>query len=778
MEPTRPDRGVRVALGGCLDLGESGPAYVAIVQALRHLFQQLEPTAVQELVGSDRSTLARVIPELLDEDEAQVGGLRSRPMAQTRLFDRLVGVLDRASSAGPLAFELEDIHWADPSTRAFLQYLVANSSATGLLVIATFRTEEAGRDHPLASVLRQLDRDPQVTRIDLRPFDKDELREQLHGILGELPTDRLLAAINARSEGNALFAEELVATGGPKLDLPASIGAALLARTEGLSRDTRLALRVASVAGRSVSYGILRSATALPDDRLGDALREAVAANILEPEHVGERYRFRHALLREAIYEDALPGERQRLHAAVAGALEDEARDRPDDADLAPQLAYHWVEANDHDRALAASLVAGDAAVRQLAYAEGLQHYERVLDLWGKASEPPVGLSLAEALVRASHIAWNAGEPEKTVALGRRALDELGETGDRVLRVRALDEVARALDDIGRFGEATPVRTAPQRHGGGWATPTRTADRAGSPSAGHALAGRPSRCDRRHSRCCAALQVTSVGYKPQVLPIVVRDNETTDITITLQADSSQMNEVVVTALGIKREQKTIGFASQQVTGAQLTQSQQPNLINALQGKVAGVTISSTGGGPGQGASILIRGINSLNPDKDNQPLFVIDGLPVDNSTYTVGTTGNRGTQMSNRISDINPEDIENVNILRGGAATALYGLRGANGVVVITTKSGRAGTFQVHFSSSYSWDEVDKYPDLQLKYTMGFGGKVTDYDNTSFWPAWGPTVAEAKTVDPAHPDELWRPGKRAYNTGHQFRNSVSFSGGN
>ncbi len=108
------------------------------------------------------------------------------------------------------------------------------------------------------------------------------------------------------------------------------------------------------------------------------------------------------------------------------------------------------------DRALAASLVAGDGAVRQLAYAEGLEHYERVLDLWGKGSEPPVGLSLAEVLVRASHVAWNAGEPEKTVALGRRALEELGETGDRVLRVRALDEVARALDDIGRFGEATP----------------------------------------------------------------------------------------------------------------------------------------------------------------------------------------------------------------------------------------------------------------------------------------------------------------------------------
>ncbi|PWU03810.1 MAG: SusC/RagA family TonB-linked outer membrane protein [Bacteroidetes bacterium] len=273
------------------------------------------------------------------------------------------------------------------------------------------------------------------------------------------------------------------------------------------------------------------------------------------------------------------------------------------------------------------------------------------------------------------------------------------------------------------------------------------------------------------------IQISAVGYLPETREIVVKDNESVELNIILHEDNSRLTDVVVTALGIKREQKTLGYASQQVTGAQLTQSNQPNLINALQGKVAGVTISSAGGGPGQGASIQIRGINSLNPDKDNQPLFVIDGLPVDNSTYTTGTDGNRGTQMANRISDINPEDIESINILRGGAATALYGLRGANGVVVITTKSGHAGKLAVHFTSSYSTDQIDKLPDLQLKYTMGFGGKVDDYDSTSFWPAWGPTVEEAKTVDPNHPDQLWNNWKRAYQTGHQLRNTISFSGG-
>ena len=177
----------------------------------------------------------------------------------------------------------------------------------------------------------------------------------------------------------------------------------------------------------------------------------------------------------------------------------------------------------------------------------------------------------------------------------------------------------------------------------------------------------------------AVLSFSFVGFETQEISV---DGKTT-IDLNLGTSQVSLSEVVVTALGIKREVRTLGYASQQVTSTQLTQSKQSNLLNALQGKVAGVTISSAGGGPGQGASILIRGVNSLNPDKDNQPLFVVDGMPIDNSTFTTGTTGGRGVQMPNRVSDINPEDIESINILRGGAATALYGLRGANGVVVL-----------------------------------------------------------------------------------------------
>lgn len=271
------------------------------------------------------------------------------------------------------------------------------------------------------------------------------------------------------------------------------------------------------------------------------------------------------------------------------------------------------------------------------------------------------------------------------------------------------------------------------------------------------------------------LRVSAVGFTEETMTIAIKNNEESIANFQMKPSEHSLDEVVVTALGIKRNVRTIGYASQQVSSDQIVQSKQSNLLNALQGKVAGVTISSAGGGPGQGSSILIRGVNSLNPDKDNQPLFVIDGMPVDNSTFTTGTTGGRGVQMPNRISDINPADIESVNILRGGAATALYGLRGANGVVVITTKSGQAGKLHVNFSSTYSTDEVNKTPDLQLEYTQGTGFV---YDSTSFWPAWGPTVEKARQIDPNHPARLWNNWKRAYNKGHQYKNGISFSGGN
>ena len=273
------------------------------------------------------------------------------------------------------------------------------------------------------------------------------------------------------------------------------------------------------------------------------------------------------------------------------------------------------------------------------------------------------------------------------------------------------------------------------------------------------------------------LVISAVGYATERRTIAVTSNNIASFQIVLKSSSNELNDVVVTALGISRSVRSIGYSTQAVSGPELMEAHQNNLLNSLQGRVAGMTISSTGGGPGQGVSVVIRGVNSLNPGKSNEPLYVVDGIPVDNgsSTMTLGTEGNRGVQMANRVSDINPEDVESVNILRGGAATALYGLRGANGVIVITTKSAHAGKLSVTYNASYSIDKGDKFPDVQSTYTMGYAG---EYDTTSFWPTWGPTVAAAKALDPTHPDKLFDQYENAYVTGNQFRNTLSLSGGN
>lgn len=270
----------------------------------------------------------------------------------------------------------------------------------------------------------------------------------------------------------------------------------------------------------------------------------------------------------------------------------------------------------------------------------------------------------------------------------------------------------------------------------------------------------------------AVLVFSYIGYERQEVSV---SNRTT-INIALKTDDNTLNEVVVTALGISRDKKALGYATQSVNAEEIVQNRQPNVVNALQGKVAGVTISSTGGAPGQGARILIRGINSIDATRDNQPLFVVDGVLFDNSTST--GTANSGAEFrgaSNRGADINPDDVETINILKGGAATALYGLRGANGVVVITTKSGKTGALRATYSGTYGFENVNKYPEVQDKYTIGYSGV---YNPQDFFPSWGPTVADAIKIDPTHPQKLYNHFKDAFYTGRQFQNNLSFSGGN
>ncbi|MBS9464187.1 SusC/RagA family TonB-linked outer membrane protein [Flagellimonas sp. 389] len=266
------------------------------------------------------------------------------------------------------------------------------------------------------------------------------------------------------------------------------------------------------------------------------------------------------------------------------------------------------------------------------------------------------------------------------------------------------------------------------------------------------------------------LEFSYLGMKTQTVTV----GSASTLNITMQEDSQALDEVVVTAFGITQEKKALGYAVQSVDAKSITETRQANAVSALQGRVAGVQITNSGGAPGQSARIIIRGINSLDPEADNQPLFVVDGVPIDNSTVESGAFNGSSTPrgLTNRAADINPADIESMSILKGAAATALYGVRAANGAVIITTKKGQVGQIRVNLNTSVGFEELNRLPELQDQFGQGFSG---EYQPDSFWPAWGAPISEVAQTVPGHKyQDNWN---RAFNTGVQTDHSLSISGG-
>lgn len=220
----------------------------------------------------------------------------------------------------------------------------------------------------------------------------------------------------------------------------------------------------------------------------------------------------------------------------------------------------------------------------------------------------------------------------------------------------------------------------------------------------------------------------------------VRVGNQSVITISLTLQTTVIDEVVVTALGVSRQKKGLGYAVQNVDADKLTQAANPNLATALQGKVAGMEIRPSSGLPGASAQIFIRGARFF--DGNNSPLYVVDGLPVNSQPdFEVGGNGVTGTDYSGRSIDINPNDIESISVLKGQAASALYGTRASNGVIMITTKSGKRlkkGAPVISVSSNWQLDNISRIPELQQKYAQGSGGLFNPNASTS----WGPLISE------------------------------------
>ena len=295
------------------------------------------------------------------------------------------------------------------------------------------------------------------------------------------------------------------------------------------------------------------------------------------------------------------------------------------------------------------------------------------------------------------------------------------------------------------------------------------------------------------------LVVSFIGMKTKEVEIAGQ----TTINIAMQPEVIGMEEVVVTALGISKERKTIGYAVQDVKSDDLTRVPNLNMINSLNGRVAGLQVTSASGVAGSSSYITIRGANSITGN--NQPLFVVDGIPIDNSMNASGNPDNgsnnllEGVAYSNRAIDLNPEDIESVTVLKGGAASALYGIRAANGVIIITTKKGKAskeGFGTIDVSSSVAFDQVNKLPELQNKFVQGQGGKYRGPETRNRY-SWGPK-ADTMYWDGSTNNKYDKHGflvgasdpnakikftpydnlNNFFQTGITYNNSVSFSGGN
>jgi DNA-binding CsgD family transcriptional regulator/tetratricopeptide (TPR) repeat protein len=385
-----------VLIGGCLDLAEGGAPYAPVLEVLERL-----------------GTLVDV------GDPAVV-----------RPAEVLPGALTTLTETTPVMLLIEDLHWADPSTRDLVTYLAAGRATPRLLLVVTYRADDLARGHPLRPMLATIDRADRVRHLRLGPFGPADLAEQLRGILGEEPDVALVRAVIERSDGNPFLTEEL-ADCATEPALTPGIRDVLLARLDRLPDQAQRILRTAAVGGRRIPHALLEDVIDVDEPELSDGLRAAVSHHlIVADEH---HYEFRHALLHEAVLGDLMPGERASMHAHYARAIE--RHPALGGHEPAAALLHHWDGAGHRGPALAAALDAAAAAETAYALPEAFQYYEWAIDAWEStvphAIDPDqLPLDRDELLHRAADAASRAGKLDRAAQLVGEALRGLDESVD------------------------------------------------------------------------------------------------------------------------------------------------------------------------------------------------------------------------------------------------------------------------------------------------------------------------------------------------------------
>ncbi len=447
--------GARVLLGECLALAEGELPFAPIVAALRPLLRDLPPGELESIPGHEE--LGRLLPELGGPQEARFGGgsALQEPLAQSRLFEVMLRLLSHLGEKGPVVLVIEDLHWADRSTRDFISFLIRNGRGVPLLVVCTYRSDELHRTHPLRPFLAEEERRERVVRIDLDPFTREEVAALVEAIGGERPADGVVNDLHRRSDGNPFFAEELLDVSAAGGVIPATLLDALMVRIEALSSPARETIRLAAVAGQRVDHRLLAELSELAGGELDDALRECVARNVLLQD--GDGLRFRHALVRDAVYSDLLPGERTKFHAAVAEALSADPSLAGAKGEAAvAESAYHWWEARRLPEALSAAVAAGNAAERVYAFAEAQGHQEHALEIWDEVPDAAqrAGCDKAVLLGRAAESANLADYSGRALALAREAVNMIDAEAEPVRAALQHERLGRYLWVSGYSDEA------------------------------------------------------------------------------------------------------------------------------------------------------------------------------------------------------------------------------------------------------------------------------------------------------------------------------------
>ena len=465
-------RGAITAVGNCIKTSAESLPYAPLVMILRSLHQSIG--AAMEQAAGERSSLSLLLPELPSPTSPTPGERRG-----PRLLEELALLLGRLAADRTLVIGLEDLHWADASTRDALLYVIRSVSVGRVMLVMTYRADDLHRAHPLRPFMAELERLRTVRRMELPRLQRQEVDEQLAGILNSRPVGDLVSSVFLRSEGIPFFVEELANCyrDGHLAGLTRPLRDLLLVRVESLSSVTRQLLYVIAEGGDSLGYELLRASVDLTEEELTAALRAAVDAHVLLPTDEGTGYSFRHALVREAVCDDLTPAEARPINHRLALAVQEHPELVPPDQ-VAARLAQHWYRAGEDARALPAALEAAAVARDRYAHLAELEMLERALSLWERvpvdvvaALPEPVNRSesypswpaeageehtcrmrrlyvLAEAIVAAQL----CGQPKRALSLDEQALTLIDESADPARAAwfwaqRSLEAVRLGIDD-------------------------------------------------------------------------------------------------------------------------------------------------------------------------------------------------------------------------------------------------------------------------------------------------------------------------------------------